>query len=264
VRHLAVLGVVGLALILPSTGATAAPGGPVHPGVQTFTGGAQCTSNFVFSDAGGTTYLGQAAHCSGTDGNTATNGCEAGSLPLGTPVEVDGATRPGTMVYNSWLAMQAAGEKDVDTCDYNDFALIRLDPADVGLVDPSVPHFGGPTGIRSSGLAFGDDVFTYGNSSLRFGLTQTSPKQGVSVGDGGSGWTHTVYTVTPGIPGDSGSGLLDSSGAAVGILSTVALAPLAGSNNFSDLAKTMAYAASHGGPAGLQLVTGGPFTGSLL
>src|SRR3954451_3472818 len=77
----------------------------VHPGVQTVTAGAQCTSNFVFSD-GTDVYIGQAAHCSGTGGNTETNGCDSGSLPLGTPVTVSGASRPGTLVYNSWLTMQ--------------------------------------------------------------------------------------------------------------------------------------------------------------
>ena len=58
----------------------------VHPGVQVFTQGAQCTSNFLFRDGGGT-YIGQAAHCSGTGAATDTNGCDSGSLPLGTQAE---------------------------------------------------------------------------------------------------------------------------------------------------------------------------------
>ena len=62
---------------------------PVHPGVQTYTAGGQCTANFVFTDATDV-YIGQAAHCSGTGGQTETDGCLAGSLPLGTPVEVIG------------------------------------------------------------------------------------------------------------------------------------------------------------------------------
>ena len=47
----------------------------------------------------------------------------------------------------------------------------------------------------------------YGNSSLRFGLTQLSPKTGISLGDDAAdgGWSHPLYTVTPGVPGDSGS-----------------------------------------------------------
>ena len=49
-------------------------------------------------------------------GQTETDGCTSGSLPIGTPVEVDGASKPGTLVYNSWLTMQATGEADPDTC----------------------------------------------------------------------------------------------------------------------------------------------------
>ena len=65
-------------------------------------------------------------------------------------------------------------------------------------------------------------VYSYGNSELRGGITQLSPKQGVSLGDAGAGWSHSVFTVTPGIPGDSGSAFLDATGKALGILSTVA------------------------------------------
>lgn len=45
----------------------------IHPGVVTTTGKAQCTANFVYT-AAGHTYLGQAAHCSGTGKETDTNG----------------------------------------------------------------------------------------------------------------------------------------------------------------------------------------------
>jgi hypothetical protein len=234
----------------------------VKPGVQTYTEGAQCTANFVFTD-GTRVFIGQAAHCSGTGAATDTNGCDAGTLPLGTPVEVTGASKPGTLVYSSWIAMQDANETDSETCEYNDFALIELDPADVSRTNPSVPFFGGPTAL-GAGTSFGDDVYSYGNSSLRFGISQTSPKRGTSLGDSPEGWSTTVYTVTPGIPGDSGSGFLDSTGRAFGTLSTVALAPFAGSNGVSNLAKELAYAQSHGF-AGVTLVPGDvPFNGSRL
>ena len=65
----------------------------IHPGVQTFTAGAQCTANFVFYDGierlprPGRALLG---HRPATD----TNGCTSGSLPLGTPVDVGGAASP--------------------------------------------------------------------------------------------------------------------------------------------------------------------------
>jgi hypothetical protein len=228
----------------------------VTPGVQTITqGSGQCTANFVFTDGTGAVYLGQAAHCAGTGSSTQTNGCLAPSLPLGTPVQVSGAGRPGRLAYSSWLSMQKAGEKDKNTCGYNDFALIRLDPSDVGRTNPSVPVFGGPVGLDTDGTSVGEAVVSYGNSSLRFGLRDTSPKRGVSLGDTYEGWTHTVYTATPGIPGDSGSGVLDGSGRAIGTLSTVMLLPYTGSNGVSDLAHEIDYARSHGLP-GLTLVPG--------
>ena len=241
--------------LIPAAASAWAPAGQatVHPGVMTFTEGAQCTSNFVFQD-GSNTYLGQAAHCSGTGAATETDGCDSASLPVGTAVEVDGSSQPGTMVYNSWLAMQAAGESDTETCAYNDLALIRLNPADVANTNPSVPGFGGPTGVGSWG-GTGSTVYTYGNSSLRGGVTVLSPKQGTVLQSSPGGWSHDVYTATPGIPGDSGSGFLNASGGAIGVLSTVQLAPLAGSNGVGTLSNELAYARSHGF-GGLQLVPG--------
>jgi hypothetical protein len=216
----------------------------IHPGVQLFTDGAQCTANFIFYDASDV-YIGQAAHCSGTGAATDTNGCTAGSLPIGTPVEITGASRPGALVYNSWLTMQSAGETDADTCAFNDLALVRIDPADVAKVNPSIPFWGGPTGLDDDGTVAGDKVLSFGNSELRGGVTQLSPKEGLSLGDDGDGWSHTVYTATPGIPGDSGSAFLNRSGQALGVLSTVAIAPLAGSNGVGDLARELSYLAAH-------------------
>jgi len=262
VSTLALCGAAGEAGAAPNwaPAATAA----VHPGVQTFTNGAQCTANFVFTD-GTNVYIGQAAHCSGTGGNTETNGCTSGSLPLGTKVDVTGASRPGTMVYNSWLTMQSLGEADADTCQYNDLALIQLDPADVGKVNPSIPHWGGPVGVNTTGTAVGDTVYSYGNSELRGGVTQLSPKKGVSVGDDGNGWSHTVYTVTPGIPGDSGSAFLDANGNALGVLSTVAIAPLAASNGVGDVGREINYLHAHSSFGAVQLALGTqPFNGNQL
>ncbi|MCP9488229.1 MAG: hypothetical protein MSC30_20500, partial [Gaiellaceae bacterium MAG52_C11] len=67
----------------------------------------------------------------------------------------------------------------------------------------------------------------------------------------GNGWSRTVYTVTPGIPGDSGSGFLNDSGGAIGTLSTVAIAPLAGSNGVADLQRELDYANASGTAASL-------------
>ena len=247
----------------------------LHPGVMAYTEGAQCTANFVYTDGAGNTYLGYAAHCAGTGSSTDTNGCTSPSLPLGTKVTFsddgnlasEGTTvGTGTLAYSSWLTMQKNGEKDSNTCAYNDLALVKVAPADVAKVNPSVPFWGGPVGIDTDGTAAGDTVYSYGNSSLRGGVTQLSPKQGTSVGDdpADGGWSHPVYTVTPGIPGDSGSAFLDAQGNALGVLSTLAIAPLAGSNGVGDLSKELTYAQANSGIAGLALGPGTePFSPAL-
>ena len=239
----------------------------IHPGTMMYTDGAQCTANFVYTDGAGNTYVGYAAHCAGQGAATDTDGCSTTSLPLGTEVTfneggslVSEGTQvgTGTLAYSSWLTMQKNGEKDPNTCAYNDLALVKVSAADVGKVNPSVPFWGGPTGLDTDGTAAGDRVYTYGNSSLRGGVAALSPHTGSSLGDdpADGGWSHPVYTVTPGIPGDSGSGFLSADGTALGVLSTVAIAPLAGSNGVGDLAKELAYAQAGSGISGLSLVNG--------
>ena len=244
----------------------------IHPGTMMYTDGAQCTANFVYTDASANVYVGYAAHCAGLGEATDTDGCQADSLPLGTRVTfaeggslLSEGTRvgSGTLAYSSWLTEKKLGTTDPNTCAYNDLALVKVDAADTGKVNPSVPFWGGPTGIDTDGTAAGDDVYTYGNSSLRAGVAELSPHEGVSLGDDADdgGWSHPLYTVTPGVPGDSGSAFLSAGGKAIGTLSTLGLAPLPASNNIGDLAHELAFAQQHSGIAGLQLVHGTePFT----
>jgi hypothetical protein len=237
----------------------------VHPGVVTETaGGGSCTANFVFTD-GDRVLLGQAAHCGGTGEATETDGCNSGTVPVGTDVTIhgsDGRDRTGTLAYSSWAAMQAAGESNPATCAYNDFALVEIAPADTAEVNPSMPFFGGPTGVYRGALPAGTPVLTYGDSTIRMGVEALRPKVGTSAGSVGGGFGHEVVTVTPGIPGDSGSGYLTDKGEAFGVLSTLNLAPLPVSNGVTDLARAMAYATDHGF-ADLELEPGTePFTPS--
>jgi hypothetical protein len=245
----------------------------IHPGVQMYTEGAQCTANFVFTDAAGRVYVGYAAHCAGTGEATETDGCDAGSHPLGTRVRFasDGSLLTsgttlgrGRLVYSSWLSMQRLGTKDADVCAYNDLALVRVGKAHIGKVNPTVPFWGGPVGLNKGGTAAGDEVYTFGSSSLRAGVTELSPKVGRSLGDDAGGWTHPVYTVSPGVPGDSGSGFLDAQGRALGTLSTLTLLPLTGSNGVGDLRHELSFAQQHAGIDGLRLVKGTqPFSSTL-
>ncbi len=271
---LAVLAAAGLGTAAATSApAVAAPSwapadeAAITPGTQMYTDGAQCTSNFVFTDAAANVYLGYAAHCAGMGAATDTNGCLNDSLPLGTKVDfaeggslLSSGTTVGTgeLVYSSWRTMRDIGTTDENACAYNDFALVKVDAADVDKVNPSIPFWGGPTGIDTDGTAAGDRVYTYGNSSLRAGLEPLSPHTGISLGDsaGDDGWSHPLYTVTPGVPGDSGSAFVSEDGEAIGTLSTLGLAPLPASNNIGDLDRELAFAQQHSGIAGLELALG--------
>jgi hypothetical protein len=270
---------VAVGLVSAPTAASADPtwapaaSAAIHPGTMMYTAGAQCTANFVYTDDAGNVYVGYAAHCAGEGSSTDTNGCLVDSVPLGTKVDFtnDGnllsegtIVGHGTLAYSSWITEHQLGTTDANTCAYNDLALVKVDPADVGKVNPSVPRFGGPTGLGSSAAGLGDTVYSYGNSSLRGGVTTLSPKQGIVVQGEGNGWSRTVYTVTPGIPGDSGSGFMDDQGNAFGVLSTLQLAPIVASNGVSDLRKMLAYARTHGGPDVTLAAGTEPFTGSII
>jgi hypothetical protein len=235
----------------------------IHPGVQLDNNGAECTSNFVFYD-NAHVYIGEAAHCTGTGGQTETDGCSSASLPIGTRIGIGSANVPGTLVYNSWIAMHQYGERSQTACQFNDFALIRVPDSDAGRVNPSVPFWGGPTGLNTSGTKLGDTVLTYGNSKLHLGIEALNPRQGISLGDSAGGWTHTVLTIIPGIPGDSGSAFMDRGGNALGVLSTLNILPLVGTNGVGDLSHELEYMRSHGGPDVALAHGTTPFRGPLL
>src|SRR3954462_3263575 len=79
----------------------------IHPGTMMYTDGAQCTANFVFTDAAANVYVGYAAHCAGLGEATDTDGCQADSLPTGTPVtfnEGGSLLDEGTVVGHGTLA----------------------------------------------------------------------------------------------------------------------------------------------------------------
>ena len=236
----------------------------IHPGVQMFTQGAQCTANFVFTDSRNRVYVGYAAHCAGLGGASETDGCRVDSVPLGTTVRFgtgstllsNGTTVGyGKLAYSSWRSMRSRGVTATNLCSYNDFALVRVSAAYVGRVNPSMPHWGGPVGLDTDGVAAGARVYSVGSSSLRLG-GGSAAKTGTLLGTSGGGWTHTVRTGNPGIPGDSGSGFLGPDGRAMGTLSTIALFPQPLSNGVGDLYRELRYAQRWSGIEGLRLVRG--------
>jgi hypothetical protein len=236
----------------------------IHPGVQMFTDGAQCTANFVFTDSRNRVYVGYAAHCAGMGGPTSTNGCETASHPLGTTVRfgtganlLTGGTTVGygKLAYSSWRTMQRRGVTAENPCSYNDFALVRVNAAYVGRVNPSMPQWGGPVGLDTDGVPTSSRLYSVGSSSLRLGGGPVA-KTGTVLGQGGGGWTYSVRTSSPGIPGDSGSGFLGPDGRAMGTLSTLALFPQTLTNGVGNLHKELRYAQRWSGIEGLRLVRG--------
>lgn len=254
--------VVGCPLLAPSPASAAPRWAPatsaaIRPGVELVTpidahSASVCTADFVFT-AGGATYLGMAAHCAGTGSSTAGSGCAARTLPTGTTVVVrrgDGVDSHATLAYSSWVTMQQRRERDPQRCDFNDFALVALSPADAAVVNPTVPLLGGPTGLDVDGVAAGEGVYSYQPHD-----GDTPVKVGTSLGDGAGGQIHYVTTRPPGVPGDSGSGFLDAHGDAFGILST-AFDDARQSNGVIDLAAALDYAGRYGNLGPVTLVSG--------
>jgi hypothetical protein len=229
----------------------------IHPGVETMTGPMRCIVNFVFYNSQHV-YVGQAAHCSGKYAW----GCRSTTTyGVGTRVRIQGASRPGRIVYNSWDTMADVGEQRAQACYGNDFALVQLDDADMRRVNPSVPLWGGPTGAggRSS---LGSPVYSYANSTL---TGPTTPRVGVDTGavyDGAGNalgwdtfrnplagpqrergaWMHGIQWVPAwewnSADRDVLGGVLDARGRALGVPSSWAYDL---SNGVTDLSKAIAY-----------------------
>lgn len=221
----------------------------IRPGIEMVTKGQGCTANFVFVtndlDTGAvqSIMLGYAGHCATTARGS--DRCHSTTLPLGTPVRVQGATHVGTVAYIATTAMRAAGEDDAVTCRENDFALVALHPDDWRSVNPTVPHFGGPAGVADDPLTFGAPTYSYVGDGPPLDLVDFGPREGTALGTESDGWKHSFYQVFPGAPGSSGSGILDGQGRAIGVLSSLTLAPAAGSNNATDVGRAIAYAREH-------------------
>ncbi len=271
---LATLGAITLpavaAAVEPSDGWAPVDSATIRPGAQTDTAGGRCTGNFIFRDREDEdrVFIGQAAHCSGMLGptDTETDGCKAAAHPIGTKVKIAGASKLGELAYSSWNTMQEVGETDPDTCSYNDFSLIEIHPDDVGKVNPSLPVFGGPTGVDDDGVGAGEQVFGYGNSPDRFDLDPLKPMSGVSTGDIAAGRAHNAVVAPPVIPGDSGGPWVDGDGSAIGSLIGIQFLPAPpGATLIADLSHALAYANQHGDLGEIELVQGTePFEARLL
>lgn len=216
----------------------------IRPGASIDDGG--CTANFIFTSLdNATVYIGTAAHCYSTSGNTETDGCLADLKPLGTRSKVQGASEQAVLVYSSWSAMQAAGTSGA-ACNNNDFALLQLNATDAAKVNPAMQGFGGPTGMATlADLATFGKVLSYGNSGSRPEDSMLSPREGYITLPAGGCDSRVVFP-NAAIPGDSGSPVILGNGLAFGDFVSIELAPLPGQGHVCLLGELLAHAASAG------------------
>jgi hypothetical protein len=206
-----------------------------------------CTANFVFrSPTNGTFYIGTAAHCMYQDvGAKVYTSPEFGYVMGGRGDYI------GKVVYSSYAVLGTEEQGSAHT-EINDFALIEIDPEVIDKVHPAMLHYGGPTGLAEvSDLAFLKKVIYFGNSPTRPGPDPVKWHEGY-IRDITAPWAFRAYTVGPGIPGDSGSGVLLASGEAAGITVAIALAPFPAESTMTTLATALSFAADHGWDVELQ------------
>ena len=145
-------------------------------------------------------YIGQAAHCSGTGGNTETNGCTAARCPIGTPVEVTGASQPGTMVYNSWLTMQAHGRDRRRHLPVQRPRAGQARPGRRRQGQPVGPVLGRPDRRRRRAAARRRRLHATATRSCAAASRSSARSSGKVVEVDGGGWSYNVYTADAGHP----------------------------------------------------------------
>jgi hypothetical protein len=167
-----------------------------------------CTLNFVFTD-GTSNYIGTAGHCASRN-QTVIAQVATRVDPTDTVMATLAAIGTTVLSWNNGI-----GE---------DFALIKIDPA--FKVVPGVAGALGPTGVFC-GDPVGQPVMHYGHGYIFF-VEQGDPKFGEVIPDLSLVFPFTTANgfnwVGYGLPGDSGSEVMNDAGLAVGDL-THGLAP---------------------------------------
>jgi hypothetical protein len=169
----------------------------VRPGAAVTTifadgSGSLCSLNFLFAGADGARYVGTAGHC---------------VLDSGTRVFTDG---PVARVDGVAVGTYAYGRLDY----LHDFALIRLNEG--VAADASMMHFGGPVGLFTEHATSPTVVHHYGHGLLAGELTPA--RSGVLVS---SFPQRNACTTSAATFGDSGSGVIDDTGRALGLMVTL-------------------------------------------
>ena len=197
---------------LPSTNDVTCSG--IRPGAWIITGNSICTLAFMFTN-GVDIFASTAGHCTGVGQSPRL----ASGLVIGTTVfSVNGGVG-------------------------NDFALIRVNPANHQFVNPEMCFWAGPMRVHT-GTVTGQALFHDGHGA---GVVSAPPRPRVGLGSLGS--TTTFAFVGAGVPGDSGSAIETSTGGAVGVITHLGVG--SGTNFGTPIARGLALA----GQPGLTLLT---------
>jgi hypothetical protein len=190
---------------IPVSGSAVIGGGTcpgVRPGALVQTSIGYCTMNFLFTNPAGERFIGTAGHCI-LDEN------------VGGETAWPGATGPGATAFDGAGRSYPIGRFVYAVLrDPKDFALIKLSPGIAA--NPVMCHFGGPIGINTDLTDAATVLHHYGNG---IGLASTVPAR-TEVATSMANADH-VYAQGAAILGDSGSGVVDDAGRAVGVLVTV-------------------------------------------
>ncbi len=215
-----------LVLLIPSPSLAAVCEG-VRPGARIYVGDKGCTMNFMFRDRSGHRYVGTAGHCvPGAEGVKAWPGATGAVARDGAGAEL------GTVAYAAYRP-SFPGKLD--------FALVRLDSRVTGI--PTMCGWGGPQGINEENPDGLTELRWYGQGVV---LGELSPQRnGYAYGMPEDDF---VFFNGPATTGDSGSGVIDAEGRAVGVLVTV---------GFHSWSSNPPHVASNGhiGYAGLMRLT---------
>lgn len=183
---------LAMCTLAPPANVAAAPRTlPIQPGAQVATPRGTCTLNFVFREANGTTYIGTAGHC-GREGQVART--LHPNREIGPIVFSEERPAPGI-----------------------DFALIRIDPARYGEVEPAMRLFGGPVGLTNPRRTEPGDLLAISGYGVGAGSFEaTRHRFGSLLGDDENQYLANMAAV----PGDSGGPVLHfRTGEALGVIS---------------------------------------------
>ena len=241
-------GVVGLALAATALhpGAAGAAAGDtasgrwasaatatIHPGVRVTMGGVDCLAGFVLVD-GKRVFLTMTGGCASAWPGEDVNGCgndrDAGGVdPPRTEATIEGAKHKGWLAYHSWARMKLQSETRPNRCQYNNMALVRIDPRDVKHVNPSIPAVGGPMGVAKAQPTAPTQLTAFLPAMTNAQAIDTSA----------NGWSHTAMVDGHVSSTEAGAPVLTPSGAALGMVTVVPPQGTVGQTVVSDLRREL-------------------------